>query len=863
MLRLITRRHSRWLLPVLIGALVLVSGTAVERLIESRADREARLTTLQQLSTVRARIEGIVSRNVMVVTGLVADLSVEPELGQDGFARHAAALMRANPETRHVAAARDLVVHLLHPMAGNEAAMGLDYRRNDAQLPQVLRARDTRGAVLAGPLELVQGGQALIARAPVFTEDDGRFWGIVSGVIDLDAVWHSSGLYRDTGSMDVAVRGYDGSGASGSAFFGSDDHFAAAAVVLEVTVPGGQWQLAAVPEAGSAAAAEAIALIRWTTAVAVILCVLGVVALQSQVRARERASAAVRSSRERMIDAIESISDGFALWDADDRLVLCNSRYRDLYPELAERLQPGASFEKLLLHSIRTGLFAFDGDPRQWVRERLDPDKRGRRSLELTHRDDRIIRIDERRTAEGGVVGIHTDVTELRRAEEDIRLRAYYDPLTRLPNRARFREQLERAIERARRSGRSMAVLFIDLDRFKNVNDTLGHDVGDELLMSAAGRVTDCLRATDTVARLGGDEFTVLVENLGDVDQATAIAEKIIDALTQPFTLKGHLVYAGASIGITVSPHDSEDADTLLRNADMAMYHAKESGGNACHYFTAEMTKRAQRYVAIETDLRKAIGADQFLVYFQPVVDLRGGQVAGAEALVRWQHPQRGLVMPGEFIHVAEKSGLIVDMGLDVLRTACVEAMGWPGRAARAGVFLSVNVSCRQFKAGLDAPLVAEILSYTGFPAERLVFEITESLLLDEDARVRDALGAFREMGVHLAMDDFGTGYSSLSYLRRFPVTRLKIDRSFVTEMARNSNDARLIQSIVAMSKALAVTPIAEGVETAEQADVLMELGCDLAQGYYFARPMPAADFVEWYSAREVETCITPALSLR
>jgi len=433
-------------------------------------------------------------------------------------------------------------------------------------------------------------------------------------------------------------------------------------------------------------------------------------------------------------------------------------------------------------------------------------------------------------------------VFALKESEEQIRYRANYDSLTNLPNRLNFTEHLSEALVRSRRDQGQIALLFIDLDRFKTINDTLGHDFGDELIRQVATRICQAVRETDVVSRLGGDEFTVLLANMTDEIHASIIAKGILEQLARPFLLFGHEVYSGASIGITVSPQDGADAMTLLKNADMAMYEAKDQGRNTFRFFTSQMTDRARQFLEMDKEMRRALSQDELQIRFQPIFELNDRSLVGVEALLRWQHPDKGLILPDDFIEVAEETGLIEDIGHWVLRRASFEAMTWLEHDLHPGFYLAINISMRQFKGGLDRKRLSEILDETGFPADKLLLEITETLLMDDDARIREVLSDFREMGVRLAVDDFGTGYSALSYLREFPVNTLKIDRTFIQDISTSSSNRRLVETIISMAHGLDLVTIAEGVESSAQDVLLSELGCDMGQGYYHCKPVAAAE---------------------
>ncbi len=431
-------------------------------------------------------------------------------------------------------------------------------------------------------------------------------------------------------------------------------------------------------------------------------------------------------------------------------------------------------------------------------------------------------------------------VLALKESEEQISYRANFDSLTQLPNRSHFIDHLGEAVARSRRFPGRTALLFIDLDRFKTINDTLGHDFGDELIKQVADRISETVRVTDVVSRLGGDEFTVLLSDMSDEFHASVIAKSILARLAEPFMLFGYEVYSGASIGITVCPQDGDDVNTLLKNADMAMYEAKDRGRNTFCFFTKQMMQRAQQFLELDKEMRRALARDEFHIHFQPIYEIQGQSMIGVEALLRWQHPRKGLIKPSEFIHVAEETGLIEDIGLWVLRHACVEALPWLQQDVHTRFYLAVNISMRQFKGGFDKKELSKILQDTGFPAENMLLEITESLLMDNDVRIKEVLGDFREMGVRLAVNHFGTGYSALSYLREFPVCTLKIDSSFIKYMSTDPNKRRLVEAIITMANSLNLVTIADGVETDEQYSLLSDLHCNMVQGDLYSRPIKA-----------------------
>jgi diguanylate cyclase (GGDEF)-like protein/PAS domain S-box-containing protein len=449
------------------------------------------------------------------------------------------------------------------------------------------------------------------------------------------------------------------------------------------------------------------------------------------------------------------------------------------------------------------------------------------------------------------VLAFAEDISARKVAEAHVEHMAHHDALTGLANRMLLNDRLKHAIINAQRRRRTQALLFIDLDHFKTVNDTVGHSAGDALLLEVAQRLRECVRESDTLARIGGDEFVILLTNLLRPEDATHVAEKVIAAIGLPISVENHVFNITASVGIAVWPGDGVDAETLMRNADVAMYHAKNSGRNNYQFFTPEMNARAFEAMIMEAALRKALQRDEFLLHYQPQIDFRSGRIVGAESLIRWQHPELGLVPPGKFIPIAEERGLIGKLGDWVLHAACRQAMIWQ-KAGIALVPIAVNISALQFKEGALRDSVLSALKETGLAPEYLVLEITESVVMDDAEQAITVLRELREMGIAIEIDDFGTGYSSLSYLKRLPIHRLKIDQSFVRDLTTDQDDAAIIGAIISMAKSLKLEIIAEGVETQAQAAFLDAQGCPAMQGFLFSRPQAAEDFAGTLARRVI-----------
>ena len=447
---------------------------------------------------------------------------------------------------------------------------------------------------------------------------------------------------------------------------------------------------------------------------------------------------------------------------------------------------------------------------------------------------------------EGGIthfISFHEDITERKQAEETIKQMAYFDALTGLPNRHLFNELLQHAMAQAHRQNRILAILFLDLDRFKLINDPLGHTVGDQLLQATAQRLKRCCRRErDTVARRGGDEFIILLPELADVQEAVRVAQNIIDAFSHIFVLPEHEVFISTCIGISIFPHDGTDTETLIKNADMAMYRAKEYGRNRYHLYTPSMDAHAFERLSLENSLRRALQRDEFFVHYQPKVDVReGGRVISTEALVRWRHPEFGVVPPTQFISLVEETGLISSLGEWVLRTACQQNREWQ-REGLPPMRVSVNCSPRQFQQPNLVDTVEQALADSGLDPLWLELEVTENIMLQNEEATMHTFQRLSDLGVRITIDDFGTGYSSLSSIRKLPIKTLKIDKSFINDIITNQDDAAIAKAVITMAQSLRLDVIAEGVETNEQMMLLDSLNCRFMQGYYFSRPLPPAE---------------------
>ena len=560
---------------------------------------------------------------------------------------------------------------------------------------------------------------------------------------------------------------------------------------------------------------------------------------------RKRSDEELHGTLSLLAATLDATADGLLVVDNERKITSYNQRFIELWnipADVLDRLEDTAALSFVLDQLVNPQLFVAK------VRELYDrPDATSHDIVEFT--DGRIFeRNSMPQRIDGVTVGrvwSFRDVTEQKRLERELAHQAFHDSLTNLANQALFRDRVEHALARASRAGEPMAVLFLDLDNFKRVNDSLGHTAGDELLVSVAERLRGCLRLSDTAARLGGDEFAILLEDVGVDGEAEAVADRILESLQQPFGRGDREIFISASVGIAF-PTSGTTGDHLLSEADLAMYTAKRRGKGRRETYRADMHVEVADRLELESDLRHGLARGELVAHYQPIVSLRTGQMTGVEALVRWEHPTRGFLSPDTFIPLAEESGLVVELGRQMLLQACTQVQEWQVQHPSARTMsVSVNVSPRQLQDDTVLGHVHEALLMSGLPPASLVLEITETAMMQDTESTIDKLRALKGLGVRLAIDDFGTGYSSLSYLQRFPVDLLKIDRAFVSTLAGGDAAAdhrSLAATIVSLATTLRLQAVAEGVETEEQAVALAELGCDLAQGYYFARPSTAED---------------------
>lgn len=808
------------------------------------ADQQ-RVHVSELLGTVRYQLESRLSNNLSLINGLAAFIASNPDFTQQEFDTYSATVLASEPALINLAAAPGLVIEYIYPLEGNEAALGLNYLTNAAQSVAIQRTILMGSMVIAGPLELVQGGSAFVGRAPVYTPNaDGTrsLWGIVSAPISTASIYADSSLFDPSIGLEIAIRGRDGLGPEGEVFFGLASVFDNPNVVtMPVALGGGTWQMAAYSLQDASVANPGILLLR---SVAAILCGLFVIAIFLRYRAKikEEAYEQLIFRNEQFLREVEKVSK-VGGWRLDSEGV---------FSELSERCMQifGVTSGAGVL-SLDELCAQFTEETGEMLHSLIDRAKRQGDSFDTELRLERIgdgeswLHIRGEMillpNAKRELVGAIEDITKAKATDKLIEYQANYDALTGLANRSLLRDRLDGALAMSRRASTKLAVLFIDLDDFKSVNDNLGHDVGDEVLVETAMRIKKCVREVDTVARYSGDEFIVVLRDVFSESAVCRIVDEIVACVGAPFKLETRQVYCGASVGVSFYPDDALDSETLIIKADQAMYEVKKTGRNGWQFYTQELQRKSEKRHSLYNELVAAVTNKELSVHYQPIYSFAQNEIVGCEALVRWCRPDGSFVAPDLFIPLAEESGLVIRIDQFVL-TSARNFINELNKTLELNISLSVNVSTRLLYMRDDSSKAwfQEIKLPSKMP---IIVEITERVLVEDATRAAQVLDDLSAAGIQISIDDFGTGYSGLSYLSRFPVNGLKIDRSFVAKIGELKTEEVLIETMLLMAKKLQIQAVAEGVETREQLDFLRNLNCDFAQGYYIARPMPEKQF--------------------
>ncbi len=862
-------------LPTYVALIIVVTaGIFAEQQNRAVHAARARAAVAAQLGPIRSRLEAYINGDIQLVRGLIATIATEPSMNQKRFADLARNLLNEHSRLRNIVAAPNLIVSLVYPMKGNEKVLGLNYRKNEKQRAAAMRVRDSGKMVLAGPLELVQGGTGLIGRFPVVFSAGGasnRFWGIVSAVIDVDRLYRDSGLNSETLDLDIAISGRDGLGRKGALFYGDGAVKSADPVEVTVFLPGGCWVISAVPKGGWVDTPPNAWLIRSLVVLGGLFIVVPMFITGRLMRERQRNIRVLEHNKDQLqelshrlkiaLDASQigiwelDISSGKLLWDNRMKeLYGLRGGVREVYEDWRDALHPDdlhraeEEFSEALLHGanyISQFRIRLPGNQTRHIRAvgSIYTGAGGRRKIVGVNWDVTAdVENNERLEAAKGQAEAHS--AELEAARHRMEFNALHDPLTALPNRRYLDEIL--ADRRSSTATQGLASIFhIDLDRFKEINDTLGHAAGDEILRHAAQILRDNTGADDFVGRIGGDEFVIISHNGGIEGHDAALAQRIIDAMSVPVKYKEQDCRIGVSIGIAHQTRRDEALTQVLINADIALYEAKRRGRNRHEVFTHSLKTAVFKTKQTADEILRGLEQNEFIAYFQPQFCPASLDIIGVEALARWDHPTKGLLAPHAFLKTAEDINVLAEIDQRILEQALFQSRRWEA----SGIDIpkvSVNLSYHRLH---DEKLI-DRLNQLIIPKGKVSFELLESISFDEsDMTVLSNIEQIKKLGIDIEIDDFGTGYASIVSLLKLTPRRLKIDRQLVIPILTSAKQRQLVASIIDIGTSLGIEVIAEGVETMEHARILKDLGCHGLQGYAFARPMSANDLANF--ARE------------
>lgn len=862
-------------IPTAIAVVVIIiGGVYAERQNRLVHEQASRADVLADVNLIRAKLEGNINGNIQLVRGLVATITTEPEMDQARFAALAENLFREQSQLRNIAAAPDLIISLMYPMKGNERAIGLDYRSAGLQRAAALRARDTGELVLAGPVDLRQGGQGFIGRFPVFTPAEGgkKFWGIVSAVVDVERLYRDSGLTDPALPIDVALIAL---GKTGARFYGGSEVVENDPVTASVQLPSGSWQIAAIPKGGWNATPPNAWLLRILVFVAGALVIVPIVISGRLIEERRkhyrdsrRREMQLRRLSQRLELALDASQIGVWEHDLETDQNVWDDRVNEMYglpadgkprnyddwvgkihPDDLERAQ--RDFKKAVATHGRYSSeyrIVLSGGEIRYLRTRAIVYQEGNETPRMVGAEwDVTADVMLTRELERAKDLAETRYAELEAAKARIEHNSLHDSLTGLPNRRYLDEILEHYTAACARSGGYAALLHIDLDRFKQINDTLGHAAGDAMLVHASKVLKANVRSQDFVARIGGDEFVVVCTSESGSDDLAVLADRITSQMRQPVSYEGHQCRFGVSIGIAAETGENIDPKRLLVNADIALYRAKSRGRNRHEFFTEALQAEIVTTKRVADEILGGLERSEFVAYYQPQFDARTLEIAGVEALARWRHPAEGILTPETFIRIAEELNVVSTIDEVILEQALVDFEDW----TKSGLIVprvSVNVSARRLQ---DEELIKSLRNLDIRPGT-VSFELVESIFLDDgDEVVAWNVNQIKELGIDIEIDDFGTGYASIVSLLKLQPRRLKIDRQLVMPIVESPKQRSLVESIVEIGKSLGIEVVAEGVETMQHARVLKELGCDMLQGFALGRAMSATELKAFIRQRK------------
>lgn len=845
-------------IPAAMAVLVIaISAAYADHQNKIVSDQAARADVLVKVNLIRAKLEGNISGNLQLVHGLVATVVTEPYMGQQRFASLARNLFSENSQLNNIAGAPDLVVSLLYPLKGNEKAMGLDYRKDDWQRKAALRARDERKLILAGPVDLKQGGQGFIGRFPVFVSSAGnseRFWGIISAVVDVQRLYKASGLFDDDLGIDIALIGKDALGPSGVQFFGSADIRKSNPVTAEVLLPSGSWQIAAVPKNGWPSTPSNAWLLRTIMAAAGALILIPFLVAGRLLSERQRNYTELRRLSRRLELALEASAIGVWEHDLATNDLSWDDRVNEIYGKPSDGGPRGYSDWAGAIHPLDLaranadfnsavasgGTYSSEyrivrpGGEIRYVRSKATIYQAPNETPKMIGAEwdvtaDVLLNSDLVRAKQLS----ETKNAELESAKARIEHIALHDSLTGLPNRRYLDQVLKDFVAKARRDCGHVGLLHIDLDRFKHINDTLGHAAGDAMLVHASTVLRSKVGEGGFVARIGGDEFVVLC-TVQHTKQLGLLADDIISKMSEPVYYHGHRCRFGASVGIAVENDNDIEGKHLLVNADIALYQAKTRGRNRYDFFTEVMQSEIVDTKRIADEVLGGLERNEFIAFYQPQFNAKTLEIVGVEALARWRHPKRGILAPDAFLRIADELNVVSMIDRSILNQSLSDFAKW----SNANLHIprvSVNVSARRLH---DEELIKS-LRKLDIKKGTVSFELVESIFLDgSDDLIAWNVNQIKELGIDIEIDDFGTGYASIVSLLKLQPRRLKIDRQLIIPIVKSPQRRQVVSSIIEIGKSLGIEIIAEGVETMQHARMLGDLGCDILQGYAFGHAL-------------------------
>lgn len=851
--------------------IIVIVGLVADDQQKNSVETELRAHVTEHLNLIQTRLEGNVNSNVHLVRGLVSTLQTEPQMDQSRFAQLAANLFREKSQLRNIAGAPNFVISLMYPMRGNQKALGLDYRKNKEQRDAAMHVRDSGKIVLAGPVDLVQGGQGIIARFPVFASRLGResFWGIVSAVIDVEKLFADSGLTMASLPIDVALVGKDGTGASGKQFFGNHIVMKSDPVTATVNLPSGRWVIAAIPRGGWDVRKGDIWIARLLiVAIGFALFIPLAIANRQTALRQEHYETLVRREEqlERISKRMELAIDAgkMGVWELNPATgkILWDDRLQELYD-----IPP--NYQSIYINDWVNLLHTDDRARARWELEKAinsQDDYKSEFRIVSRSGEIRVVRAAGTRCKETSenwrFVGVNWDITEdvklnekLLRAKKDmesqnralikakahIEHQALHDPLTGIPNRRYLDEYIREISAFDDDSDQPFALMIVDLDRFKQINDLHGHAIGDALLVHVANLLKASVGSSDFVARIGGDEFVVVCNPTENSDKSERLAKLIVAELSKPFVFRNLECQCGVSIGISIDAPGSRNLSELLNNADLALYKAKNRGRSCFEYYSEEIRINILRSKKLADDIHRGLDQGEFIPFYQPQYHAHTHEITGLEALARWKHPELGILNPVKFMQVAEEIGVAAKIDRAILFAADTHLQAW----RKQGIVvpkIAVNVSFQRLR---DKDLI-EGLRKRNFDPRDFSFELVESIFLDEvDDIAAHNIDELKEMGIRIELDDFGTGHTSILSLLKLSPDSLKIDRQLVIPAIDSPKSRQMVKSITEIGKSLEIEVIGEGVETMEHAHLLRDLGCDSLQGYALARPMPESQLTK------------------